>query len=97
MKTRYAEKRVQRFGHTTIVSGFVPAGLEYFHSTYNDRPVEYSLYKDEEGNHSENVTITYLDVGEDGPVEIGEAPLLDLEWDVEPADWFTTEFVKSFK
>lgn len=84
-KTRYAETRVNTWFGVKIVSGYIPSGLEYFQSTYQGRPVEYSVYRDE---RPETVDITYLDVGEAEAVEVGVVLLSELEKDFEPADWF---------
>ena len=67
----------------------MPAGLEYFQATYQGRPVEYAVYRDErEDKIPVTVFVTYLDVGTSEAVEVGEALLSELEEDYEPADWF---------
>lgn len=71
-RTRYAEIRTMR----GIISGYVPAGLEYFTSSHNGRPVEYAVYRDE---FPETVTVTYLDVGTKEAVQIGEVLLAELQ------------------
>jgi hypothetical protein len=66
-RQRFAEKMVNRHGLFQYCSGYVPLGLEYFTGTYLNRPVEFSLFRDET---PETVNIVYLDSGETNSLEI---------------------------
>lgn len=77
-RTRYAEIRTMK----GIISGYVPAGLEYFTSVHEGRSVEYAVYRDE---IPKKVFVTYLDVGTKEAVQIGEALLTELQDNSVPA------------
>jgi hypothetical protein len=83
MKTRIASKTIYNYvtGKPCLSSGLIPDGLEYFQGTYNDRPIEFSLYANEAYNPPAKIQITYLDVGECGPVEVAEVDSAELGLD----------------
>ncbi len=67
---------LERVGKTVV--GDVPC-LEYFKGVHNNRPLEFSLPTGVPmGAEPETVFVTYLDVGEAEPVEVGEVRFTEI-------------------